>query len=123
MNAPASKNATAPITVAVIGTITLLVFAFSRAGALPALAVLVGEASAVVSVLGLAALGKILHTVQAEPKAGTGWLMLVGVFKLPVVLGGLYLAVRLAGPEPAPLVIAVILVYLCFVWFVARTRG
>lgn len=114
---------TAPLTVAALGTVTLLVVAFVRAGAMPALSVIVGEASAIVSVLGLVALGKILQTVQGPPKAGAGWLVLVGVFKLPIVLGGLYLAVRLAGPEPVPLVIAVILVYLCFVWFVARSRG
>jgi hypothetical protein len=123
VNTSAHKSLIPPLTLAAIGTITLLVIAFVRAGAQPALSVLVGEASALVSVLGLAALGKILQNVQGPPKSGTGWLMLVGVFKLPIVLGGLYLAVRLAGTEPVPLIVAVILVYLCFVWFVARSRG
>jgi hypothetical protein len=123
MNPSATKNTSAPIFVAVLGTVTLLVVAFVRAGIMPALSVIVGEASAIVSVLGLAALGKVLQTVQGPPKSGAGWLLLVGVFKLPIVLGGLYLAVRLAGPEPVPLVVAVILVYSCFVWFVAWSRG
>ena len=100
-----------------------MIAAYVRAGAMPALSVIVGEASAVVSVLGLVALGKVLQAVQVQPKAGASWLMLIGVFKLPLVLGGLYLAVRLAGPEPVPLIIAVILVYLCFVWLVARSRA
>ncbi|MHB8634930.1 MAG: hypothetical protein ACYC96_00485 [Fimbriimonadaceae bacterium] len=123
MNSISAKNGTAPLLLATLGTLTLLVIAYVRSGALSALAVVVGEVSALVSVLGLVALGRILQSGGAAPKGGTGWLMLVGLFKLPFVLGGLYLASRLAGPEPAPLVIAVILVYSCFVWFVARTRG
>src|SRR5579862_151062 len=109
MSHTAAKNASGPLALGAIGTVTLFAYAFVRAGTLPALSVLVAEASAIASVLGLVALGRIFQTVSAPPKAGTGWLLLVGVFKLPVVLGGLYLAVRLAGPEPLPLVAAVIL--------------
>ena len=123
MNSRTNQFASAPLAVALIGTVTLCIVAFMRAGAMPALAVLVGEISAIVSVLGLAALGKVLNAVQAPPKSGTGWMLIVGVFKMPLVLGGLYLAARLAGPEPVPLIIAVILVYLCFVWFLAQSRA
>lgn len=120
-----SHRTAAPLAAWVAGTLALVGIAYSRAGTKPALSVIVAEIGALISLLGLVALGKALASsaqVQAQPRSGTSWLLVVSMIKLPFVLGCLYLAVRLAGSEPVPLILAVVLVYCCFVWLVARLR-
>ncbi len=79
---------------------------------------MVGIASSLASLLGLVRFAEVVRTGSFGTGAGTRLVLLFGVLKLPIVALGLYLAARLAGPSPGPLIWAIIMVYFCFIWFV-----